>query len=76
MEEVNIDRSIGRLEGKMDLVLDSVTKLQGAFETLEAGRLSKVEQQVAGLIVRVSLLAAGIPVVIQFAILLVQHYWH
>lgn len=74
MDEQNINRSIGRLEGKVDLVIGQMTKLEGAFSTLESGRLSRLETEVAGLIVKMSLIAAGIPIIVSLVIYLAQHY--
>lgn len=46
MEEVNnseLIRAIGKLEGKMDLMVNSVSNLASSFESLEKGRLSRLE---------------------------------
>lgn len=39
----NLERSLGRLEGKMDSVMSTVTALAASFENLEKGRLSNLE---------------------------------
>lgn len=43
MTEKNIERSIGRLEGKMDNVVSEITALRVSFDNLEKGRFSKLE---------------------------------
>lgn len=43
MEDKNVERSIGRLEGKLDSVISLVGDLKGAFEQMEKGRLSVLE---------------------------------
>lgn len=42
----NIERSLGRVEGKLDLLVKSVSDLSSAFQNLEAGRLSRLEVKV------------------------------
>ncbi len=42
-ETASLDRSLGRLEGKMDLMCTSVNNLAASFENLEKGRLSRLE---------------------------------
>lgn len=37
------NRSIGRLEGKLDSMVSSVQALSSSFENLEKGRLSRLE---------------------------------
>ena len=56
-EETNMERSIGRLEGKLDLVVTSITGLQSAFDTMEKGRLSRLEVSFNTLQTQVSLKA-------------------
>lgn len=68
-------RALGRVEGKLDLVIDQVTALRGSFETLEAGRLSRLETTVAQQTVRLTMIAAGIPLAMQVGLFVVQHYW-
>ena len=45
----DVSRSIGRLEGKMDSLIVAVGSLQGAFDTMEKGRLSVLEVKFATL---------------------------
>jgi len=52
-----IGRAIGRLEGKLDLVIDNVAFLKTSFETMEKGRLSKLEVVFATLQTEVNLKA-------------------
>lgn len=73
MEE-GVERSIGRLEGKLDLVIDTMTELKAQFISLEAGRLSKLESTVAGLVVKVGLVAAAIPIAIELLTRVVFHF--
>ena len=42
-EQLNSERSIGRLEGKLDSVISLVADIKGAFEKMEKGRLSVLE---------------------------------
>jgi hypothetical protein len=44
---MNPSQDIGRLEGKMDLLITMVDKLSDAFHTLESGRLSELEVKFA-----------------------------
>ena len=60
----NVERSIGRLEGKIDgMVMDiqnvnqSMTNLKSSFDVLEQGRLSGLEVRFATLQAEVSLKA-------------------
>jgi len=39
----DISRAIGRLEGKVDLMVTSISNLASSFESLEKGRLSRLE---------------------------------
>lgn len=43
MPEDELQRSIGKLEGKMDLMVSSMQELTAAFANLEKGRLSTLE---------------------------------
>jgi hypothetical protein len=49
MPKYNLERSLGRVEGKLDLVINQLTKLSGAFDQLEKGRLSTIEKEFAQL---------------------------
>lgn len=40
---MDLERSMGRLEGKLDSIVNIVADLKGAFETMEKGRLSRLE---------------------------------
>ena len=73
-QATSLERSLGRVEGKLDLLVSSVSDLSGAFKTLEAGRLSALETKVAGLTVRVALISASVPVVISIAFFLAEKY--
>lgn len=75
METQDIAMSIGRLEGKMDLVVSDMGALKGAFQTLEAGRLSRLETKVAELVVKVGLIAAAVPIVVSITWAIIQHYY-
>lgn len=67
MEGSTMERSIGRLEGKVDLILTDMSKLRGSFETLEAGRLTRLEEEVSGLIVKMGVATAVISIVLSVA---------
>ena len=43
MEEQNLERAIGKLEGKMDMLISSMDSMSQAFANLEKGRLSTLE---------------------------------
>ena len=43
MNDENFERALGRLEGKMDSMVASVNALAASFESLEKGRLSRLE---------------------------------
>jgi len=43
MPDEDISRSIGRLEGKLDAVVSSMSQLTESFNNLEKGRLSTLE---------------------------------
>ena len=75
MEEANLDRSIGRLEGKVDFIIKEMSDLKGAFSVLEAGRLSKLESQVSGLIVKVGVISGGIALIVTSLAQLVVRYF-
>lgn len=42
-EQQDLERSLGRLEGKMDSMVSSMNHLASAFDNLEKGRLSTLE---------------------------------
>jgi ABC-type Fe3+ transport system permease subunit len=42
-EQQDLERSLGRLEGKMDSMVASMNHLISAFDNLEKGRLSTLE---------------------------------
>ena len=46
---LDVERSIGRLEGKLDTVVTIVTDLKAQFDVLEKGRLSGLEVSFATL---------------------------
>ena len=48
-EQEHLERSIGRLEGKLDSVVTMVAGLKDSFETMEKGRLSRLEVSFATL---------------------------
>lgn len=71
----NVERSIGRLEGKVDLVLGQVSQLKTSFELLEAGRLSKLERDFANFTGRMTIIAAIASVAISFAFWLLNRFY-
>ncbi len=74
MDEVNVERALGRVEGKIDLVVKDTSELKTAFATLEAGRLSRLETIVAGLVAKVSIIAAAVPIAVTIVWGLIQHF--
>lgn len=46
----SFERALGRLEGKMDSMVNSVNALASSFESLEKGRLSRLEIKVAEIV--------------------------
>lgn len=42
-DQQDLERSLGRLEGKMDSMVSSMNHLTSAFDNLEKGRLSTLE---------------------------------
>ena len=74
MEHVDIARSLGRVEGKIDLVVSDMGALKGAFQTLEAGRLSRLEGIVAGLVAKMTIIAAAVPIGVTIVWGFVQNY--
>ena len=57
MEQVDLERAIGRVEGKLDLVVTSISELKNAFDTMEKGRLSRLEVLFATLETQISVKA-------------------
>ncbi len=49
-ETNSFERALGRLEGKMDSMVSSVNALASSFESLEKGRLSRLEIKVAEIV--------------------------
>ena len=49
-QEASFERALGRLEGKMDAMVSSVNALASSFESLEKGRLSRLEIKVAEIV--------------------------
>lgn len=47
--DTSVERSLGRVEGKLDSLIVAVGSLQGAFDALEKGRLSVLEVKFATL---------------------------
>ena len=70
----NFERSLGRVEGKLDLIIKEMSDLSTAFRTLEAGRLSNLETKVANLTVRIAIISAGIPIAISMIFYFIQRY--
>lgn len=70
-----IERSIGRLEGKIDLVIGDVSELKVAFNTLEAGRLSRLERDFANFTGKMTIVAALASVGVSFAFWLLNKFF-
>lgn len=71
----NLERALGRVEGKMDLMVTSVNNLAASFESLEKGRLSNLEIKFANLQGRITIIAGVISLAVSIAFFMVQHYW-
>ena len=67
MPPANTERSIGRLEGKVDLLITKVDNLDKSFHTLEEGRLSTLEHDFANLTGKLSIIAVIVSAVISIA---------
>lgn len=67
-------RSIGRLEGKIDLIIDTMDKLKDAFETLESGRLSTLEKDFANLGGKITIIMVGVSAGTSFGLFLIEKY--
>ena len=48
-ENTEINRALGRVEGKLDSLISTVTHLSNSFQQLEAGRVSTLESGFATL---------------------------
>lgn len=70
----SVERSIGRLEGKVDLVITTMDKLKDAFETLESGRLSTLEKDFANLTGKITIIMVGVSAGTSFALFLVEKF--
>lgn len=79
-----IERSIGKLEGKMDMMVSSMNALSASFDSLEKGRLSRLEINFAELNTNVqdkakntALWTSGIvTLIVSTVIALVIHFFH
>ena len=69
----SVERSIGRLEGKIDLVIQEVSGLKVSFNTLEEGRVSTLERNFANLTGKLSMIAAGVSVAISVLFIFLQN---
>ena len=65
-------RSISRLEGKLDSLIIKVDDLAHAFQTLEAGRLSSLEKDFAELSGRLQVAATIIAFIVSIAVALLN----
>ncbi len=69
-----IQRSIGRLEGKLDYLVNSVNTLAASFKTLEEGRLSQLEREFALLTGKITIIMVGVSAAISFGLFAVEKY--
>mgnify|MGYP001597478678 FL=1 len=58
MEPNEMTYKLGEISGKLDLVIGDVAEIKVAFNSLEAGRLSRLERDFANLSGRISIIAA------------------
>ena len=56
--QASVERSIGRLEGKMDYAINELSELKIAFNSLEAGRLSRLERDFANLVGKMTVIVS------------------
>lgn len=71
----DVERSIGRLEGKLDSLISTVSSLKQSFDTLEAGRLSALEKQVAQITTKIAIIASGLSVAVSVGWSLFQFFF-
>lgn len=68
------ERSIGRLEGKIDLVIQEVKELNRAFRALEDGRVSTLERNFANLSGKLAIISAIVSFIVSIGIVLLQRF--
>ncbi len=73
MDEIN--RAIGRLEGKMDSLIISTNALASSFKTLEEGRLSTLEREFAFLTGKITVIMVGVSAIISIGLFVIEKYW-
>lgn len=69
-----LQRSIGRLEGKMDMLVSGMQEMASSFSSLEKGRLSKLEIAFANLIGKLTIIAVVVSALMSVGIGVAQHY--
>lgn len=74
MAAESLERTIGEILATVKNTERDVTELKSAFQMLESGRVSKLEREMAAMTVKMAMIAAAVPITVQFAILLFQHY--
>ncbi len=70
-----LERSIGRLEGKVDLMLKETTSLRADFQSLEQGRLSRLEVKVEGLVIKMTIIVSIISAVVSLLLSFGERYF-
>ena len=63
------------VEKTREELMGSILRLEGKFDILEAGRLSKLERDFAFLQGKMAIIAGVISVVISLIFLIINHYW-
>jgi hypothetical protein len=74
MDDSDINRSIGRLEGKLDSLVTSVNTLASSFKSLEEGRLSQLEREFSLLTGKITIIMVGVSAGISFALYIAERY--
>ena len=73
-EDDGIQRSLGRIEGQLTEMKLQIASLSIAFTTLEAGRLSALEKQVANIMGRIAVIVTLISGFVSIAIFIAERY--
>ena len=68
------ERSLGRLEGKLDLIIKDVSELNASFHELEQGRLSRLEIQFSNLTGKLTIVAAVVSIGISALFFILQYF--
>jgi len=70
----DVERRIGNLEGKMDLMIAGLDRLDSRFISFESGRLSTLEVKFATLTGKLTVIIALVSGATSFAFLLLEKF--